>query len=106
MAEDTKSQRFASVSEEEMADILRNKDAQSTQRSMMQHVKIFEAYLACKGLPTNFEEFDKPRLADILSKFYVEVRREDKERYKTGSMISIRAGLNRYPRGLFAKRYS
>lgn len=96
MAEDTKSQRFASVSEEEMADILRNKDAQSTQRSMMQHVKIFEAYLACKGLPTNFEEFDKPRLADILSKFYVEVRREDKERYKTGSMISIRAGLNRY----------
>ena len=96
MADGTKSQRFASVSEEEMADILKNKDAPSTQRSMMKSVKIFQAYLAYKGLPTEFQQFDKPRLADVLSKFYLEVRREDKERYKTSSMISIRAGLNRY----------
>lgn len=91
--------RFATVNEEEFLDILKNKDSANTQRATEKCVKAFKAYLTSKELPTDFEEWDKSRLSAVLSKYYVEVRREDGELYKTGSMINIRAGLNRYLKG-------
>ncbi|XP_072023476.1 uncharacterized protein [Amphiura filiformis] len=71
-------------------------DSDNTHRSTVSCAKVFKAYLASKGLPTNFEEFGKKELADVLVKFYVEARREDGERYKAGSLTNIRAGLNRH----------
>ena len=88
--------RFATVNEEEFLAILQNKDSANTQRATEKCVTGFKAYLTSKGMPLDFEEWEKPRLAEVLSKFYVEVRREDGKLYKTGSMINIRAGLNRY----------
>ena len=38
----------------------------------------------------------KADLADLLKKFYTETRREDGELYKTGSLINLRAGVNRF----------
>ncbi|XP_072018376.1 uncharacterized protein [Amphiura filiformis] len=72
------------------------RDSDNTHRSTVSCAKVFKAYLASKGLPTNFEEFGKKELADVLVKFYVEARREDGERYKAGSLTNIRAGLNRH----------
>ena len=53
------------------------------------------AYLAAKKLP-NLEDLDTLQLADILSQFFVEAQREDGQKYKTGSLIQIRAASNRY----------
>jgi hypothetical protein len=88
--------RFASLNNEEYHKLIKNKDSANTQRAAEKCVNIFRAYLIAKELPTNFEEWEKPALATVLSKFYLEVRREDGELYKTGSMINIRAGLNRF----------
>ena len=88
--------RFATINEEEFLSILKNKDSANTQRATEKCVKVLKAYLKCKGMPVEFEDWDKPRLAEVLSKFYMEVRREDGKLYKTGSMVNIRAGLNRY----------
>lgn len=69
---------------------------QTLKEQLKKSVKAFRAYLTSKGLPVDFEEWNKPRLSEVLSKFYIKVRLEDGKLYKTGTMINIRAGLNRY----------
>ena len=83
--------RFATVNEEKFLASLQNKHSTNTGK----WVNGFKAYLTSKGMPLDFEEREKPQLAEVLSKFYVEVRREDGKLYKTGSLslINIRAGL-------------
>ena len=49
-----------------------------------------------KGQNQEFEKLDKTTLASLLSKFYLEARKADGDLYKTSSLNSIRAGLNRY----------
>ena len=88
--------RFATVNEEDFLAILQNKDCANTQRAAEKCGNGFKAHLTSKEMPLNFEEWEQQRLAEVLSKFYVEVRREDGKLYKTGLMINIRAGLNRY----------
>ncbi|XP_072044159.1 uncharacterized protein KIAA1958 homolog [Amphiura filiformis] len=88
--------RFASVEEDDFEALLKAKDSLNTQRSTLGAVAIFRAYLTEKGFDSNFEEFTREELAARLEKFYVEVRRADGKEYKTGSLINIRASINRH----------
>ena len=88
--------RFATFDEQQFDEILQNKDAQNTKKATKQATTIFKEYLMEKGLDVDVQTADKETLASILAKFYVEVRRADGSHYKTTSLHSIRAGINRH----------
>lgn len=88
--------RFPEVNSQELKELIEQKDSKNTQKSTAGQVNIFRDYLLARNMDTNFEEWGKQELADCLKKFYVEVRRGDGKEYKTGSLINIRAGLNRH----------
>ena len=92
MAED----RFATVDEEELQQILLDKDSVNTRRNTKSSVKLFRSYLKAKSLDECFEESDERSLNTNLSKFYAEMRQENGEKYKKSSMIAIRHGMNRF----------
>ena len=92
MAED----RFATVDEEELQQILLEKDSVNTRRNTKSSVKLFRSYLKAKSLGECFEESDERTLNTNLSKFYAEMRQENGEKYKKSSMIAIRHGINRF----------
>jgi hypothetical protein len=90
------SDRFATINIEEYNELLRDKDSVHTQRSTEKAVKVLRAYCRARNIPESFEELEKPALSELLTKFYVEVRREDGELYKTGSMLGLRTGICRF----------
>ena len=61
--------RFRSLSEENIAQLLNDKDSENTKKSAKQHRLIFESYLKEKNIrnPTTAVE-----LAAVLRKFYAE----------------------------------
>ena len=67
--------KFATINTDEFQKLIQSKDAISTQKSTEVGVNVFRAYLKEKELDPNFESYSKDRLAEVLQKFYVEVRR-------------------------------
>ena len=65
--------RFRSLSEENIAQLLNDKDSENTKKSTKQHRLIFESYLKEKNIrnPTTAME-----LATVLRKFYAEARKK------------------------------
>ena len=65
--------RFRSLSEENIAQLLNDKDSENTKKSTKQHRLIFESYLK--------ENIRNPastvELAAVLRKFYAEARKKD-----------------------------
>ena len=90
------SSRFPTINEEQFKELIKAKDAENTQRSTAVGVRIFQQYLSERGYDKNFETYDNVLLADVLEQFYVEARRENGDDYKTGSLINIRAAINRH----------
>jgi len=88
--------RFATINEQELQELINNKDAANTKRSTETSVAIFREYLQLKGYPVEFEEYEKDRLASVLKYYYADVRREDGHYYKTGSLKNLRSGLMRH----------
>ena len=66
--------KFRSLSEENIAQLLNDKDGENTIKSRKQHHLIFESYLKEKNIrnPTTAVE-----LAAVLRKFYTEARKKD-----------------------------
>ena len=92
----TTQKRFASVTKEEYEEILRNKDSEATRKSTEKAVKLLRTYLHEKGQSEEFEKLTKAELDSVLCLFYVEIRKQDGDYYKTASLNSIRAGLCRH----------
>ena len=88
----------ASLNEEEFDDLMTKKDSENTQKATKKAVTIFKEYLFERNYSEDFENLDKNDLGRVLSRFYVEARRSDGDHYKTGSLHSVRAGLNRHLR--------
>ena len=88
--------RFASLTEDDFEDILRHKDAENARKATQVAVTLFRSYLFEKGKDQDFEKLDKTNLASLLSRFYLEARKSNGDFYKTSSLNSIRAGLNRF----------
>ena len=69
--------------------MLEKKDADNTKRTYKVAKEVFYEYLNQKGIP---EPTEKSELAQVLKKFYVEVRKKDGSSYS----MEIRFGLKRY----------
>ena len=87
--------RFVSVSDEEVANIQKNKDTANTKKQTDIMKNVFVAYCDEKNIKLNFETISKTELDDILTKFYVEVRKQNGDFYKKTSFYSLRFSLQR-----------
>ena len=88
--------RFATVEDDDLKQLLTEKDVKSTRRATDSAVRTFKTYLHEKSLNEDFEEMTPSELDSTLSKLYAEARTEDGELYKKSSLRSIRYGINRY----------
>ncbi|KAK3091246.1 hypothetical protein FSP39_018231 [Pinctada imbricata] len=68
----------------------------STNKVTRFFVNLFKEYLGARGLPDNFEKLEKNELDTILSKFYVEVRNKNGEKYRKSSLLGMRNSINRH----------
>ena len=76
--------RFRSLSEENIARLLNDKDSENTKKSTKQHRLIFESYLKEKSIrnPTAAVE-----LAAVLREFYADARKKDGQMYSKNSLV-------------------
>ena len=87
--------RFSSVIEEDLKELLLAKDSKNTQNSTKVAFNVFESYLKEKKIEIDIENVGLPKLNDILTKFYVEVRKQDGSLYSKATLNSIRFGIQR-----------
>ena len=75
--------RFRSLSEENIAQLLNDKDSENSKKSTKQHRLIFESYLKEKNIrnPTTAVE-----LAAVLQKFYAKASKKDGQMYAKNSL--------------------
>ena len=85
--------RFTSLSEENITQLLNDKDSENTKKLTKHHRLIFESYLKEKNIrnPSTAVE-----LAAVLRKFYAEARKKDGQMYSKNSLCSIRFALCRH----------
>ena len=87
--------RFASVSSEEIDDIIQNKDAKNSLKQMQVFFTTLTDYCRHKKIDCSFETASAHEICDVLSRFWVEVRRADGNMYKVTSFKSMRAAIQR-----------
>ena len=68
--------RFAQTTEDDLRDLLENKDSKETKKVLRMAKKILEDYLCSKGenVAVILSGEDKPSLCQTLRKFYAEIR--------------------------------
>ena len=81
------------MSEENITQLLNDKDSENTKKLTKHHRLIFESYLKEKNIrnPSTAVE-----LAAVLRKFYAEARKKDGQMYSKNSLCSIRFALCRH----------
>ena len=89
-------ERFTSLSEEEIQNLRTELNSKSTQKSNKRAAGTLRQYLMEKKQRSDFENFDIVSLNAALSQFYVNLRKPDGTKYKMTSFESIRHSLNRY----------
>ena len=77
-----KKKRHATLSDQDMEDILKKRNAANTDKVTGNIVNIIRKYLNEKNLPVDFESLDDKALDEILSKSYCKVRTSDGELLK------------------------
>ena len=87
--------RFANLSSQEKRTKIEEKDPKNTRKANDRAVKLFHTYLIEKGEDKKFESITKEELNKYLSDFYLEVRKENGELYKSNTLDSVRYGLQR-----------
>jgi hypothetical protein len=75
--------RFASIGEAEMHEIVEHIDAANTKKQTNTAVRTFREYLTSKRMSADFESLSKAELDNVLSRFYVELRNK-----KRGNFIN------------------
>ena len=85
--------RFTSLSEENITQLLNNKDSENTKKFTKQHRLVFESYLKEKNIRNPSTEVE---LAAVLRKFYAEARKKDGQMYSKNSLCSIRFAFFRH----------
>ena len=88
-------ERFASVSEGVVSDLLKNKNSENTHKATNVSWNVFISYLDEKSLVIDIESCSAHDLKDILRKFYIELRKQDGTLYCKTSFNSIRSGIQR-----------
>ena len=96
MSSKVKFNEFVDTNDEEIESLLQESKAKNTQRSTQARLKKFSSYLSLHKLPKESDLEDR-ELPNILTKFFTDVgSTTTAERFKTGSLKVLRAGLNRH----------
>ena len=74
--------RFANVSDEELRNLVKEKDAKRTQKASDQSWRTFESYCKEKSIVFDINTVSKHELNNILKTFYLEVRKRDGQLYQ------------------------
>ena len=88
--------RFGSSTELDIEHLLESRHSSNTKKSTRRCVTVFREYLLEKGEPPNFEDFTQDKLKEILTRFYVDIRKKDGSEYKKSSLQNLKHGLKRY----------
>ena len=86
--------RFAHLTEGEIEEKRSKIIPKSTLKANQKAARAFRQYLVEKEeADTQFEKYEKGKLADLLRKFYFDARKCDGDQYKTASMENLRHSL-------------
>ena len=88
--------RFHVADEDEIANLLSNKDSVNTKKSTKLAVKCFRDFLSEISDNIEFETYSSEELNRALKSFYVGARKTDGSQFKKGALQNIRYGLKRY----------
>ena len=87
--------RFANLSSQEKRTKIEEKDSKTHEKQNDRAVKLFHTYLIKKGEDKKIESMTNEELNKYLSDFYLEVRKENEELYKSNTLDSVRYGLQK-----------
>jgi len=90
------SARFPELSEDEIENILDLKSSLNTKKATNVAVNLFRQYISHRNIQEEEAVSSKPRLAEVLRKFYAEARKRNGDLYTRASLICIRFGLQRF----------
>ena len=90
------SERFASVSEEEIKRLKEERHAINTRKATESAMRTLSAYVKEKNIDFDPETVTKTELNAILERFFVEARKENGEHYKKSGLQSLRSGIYRF----------
>ena len=90
------SDRFASVSNEEIKRLKDERHAINTRKATESAMRTLTAYVKEKNIDFDPSVVTKTGLNTILERFFVEARKENGEHYKKSGLQSLRAGIHRY----------
>ncbi|KAL5015909.1 hypothetical protein ScPMuIL_005498 [Solemya velum] len=90
-------ERFHLPTEEEINQLLTDKDSMNTKKSTQLSIRCFRSFLQEQnGTDVEFEAYTLDRLNSSLKSFYVGARKTDGTHYKKTALQNIRYGLKRY----------
>lgn len=90
-----RSGRFASLTSEDIAKLITEKDSKNTKTVIKMSVKLFRDFLSDKGEDIRFEDFSVEKLDQELSTFWPNARQKDGTMYKKKSLLSIKFGIKK-----------
>ena len=94
--EKLETKRFADVSEEEVRQMAKKKNATRTDEATKSAVRILADYCTNAGIDFPNNDSTAISLNEILAKFYIAVRTKKGETYKLNSLKSLRFSLQRH----------
>ena len=74
--------RFTSASEQEIKELVKEKDSKRTAKATEVSWRVFKQYCEAKSVSFNEKTTTKAELDNILKHFYIEVRKQDGKLYK------------------------
>ena len=89
------SARFTSRSEQDIAQLLEDKDSKSKTSTKLA-IDLLKQFCVTKGLAFEEQCLEKSKLDGLLKSFYANVRKKDGSFYSKNSLTSLRYGLARY----------
>ena len=87
---------FANITEDNIQDLLTNKDSKETKRQVDRAVKIFRNFLLNDNVTTELESLSKSELNEHLRTFYASIRKKDGEVMKKTSLTALKYGLRKF----------
>ena len=88
------SKRFASVSEQDILNLQRNKNAKSTDYNTKTAMQVFSDY--CQSEHLDYLQMTKPQLDETLSIYFMAARKTDGQKYQYQTLQQMRYSLNRF----------
>ena len=87
--------RFVSISDEEKARVLHERNAQNTHRATEVSWAVLLAYCSDRDISLDVNNVSMVELSKILQMFYFEIRKKDGKQYKKSAFRAIRSGIQR-----------